>query len=164
MHLLTCVSELCPIICIFWKEKMICWFLNLYFLITSLILYPQPPLLATTDLFTISMKSVFFFFFFRFHILGRPCDTYFSVWFISISVIPSRAIQGVTNSTLCYCWILSHGVCVCVCLYLIDLWTTRTDGLELQRSIYMWSFSRNMSYNKKKSTVGEICGYKTAGR
>ena len=72
--------------------------------------------------------SCFFFFFFRFHILGRPCDTYFSVWFISISVIPSRAIQGATNSTLCYCWILSHGVCVCVFVFNwplnnMDWWT-----------------------------------------
>ena len=62
---------------------------------------PPPPVWQRfMCLFLLLMFVYSFFFLFRFHMSGIIWYLSFSVWFISLSIIPSKSIHVITNGTI----------------------------------------------------------------
>ena len=95
-----------------------------YFFVPMLSL---PLLLGTTNLFSVSVSQLPFCFihqFVSFFLIPHISDIIqylsFSVWLISLNIMPSRSIHCCKwqNFVLFYGWVIFHCVFVCVCIYI----------------------------------------------
>ena len=90
------------------------WLFRIYelVLLDLFISFTQLPfsLLATISLFSVSMSLLLFYLFVYFVLLiAHVCEIIwylsFSVWFISLSIIPSRSIHVVANGKTSFLWL-----------------------------------------------------------